>query len=85
MLIVPHNRRRKMEALLGAARVKATWATPPTADEIRTRDQGLSLGRQVSVKLGDQAGSNRPENQGAAAEQEQGNRAAKQKRSAAPN
>ena len=39
MLIVPHNGRRKMEALLGAARVKATWATPPTADEIRTRDQ----------------------------------------------
>ena len=39
MLVVPHNRRRKVEALLGAARIKATWATAPTADEIRARDQ----------------------------------------------
>ena len=39
MLIVPYNRRRKAEALLGAARIKATWATAPTADEIRARDQ----------------------------------------------
>jgi ATP-dependent RNA helicase DeaD len=39
MLVVPYNRRRKVEALLGAARIKATWAAAPTADEIRARDQ----------------------------------------------
>lgn len=38
-LIVPYNRRRKADALLGAARLKVTWRPAPTADEIRTRDQ----------------------------------------------
>jgi ATP-dependent RNA helicase DeaD len=38
-LIVPYNRRRKAETLLGAAKVKVTWGAAPTADEIRARDQ----------------------------------------------
>lgn len=39
VLIVPYNRRRKAEALLGAARLKVTWGPAPSADEIRARDQ----------------------------------------------
>lgn len=39
VLVVPFNRRRKAEALLGAARLQVTWAPAPTADEIRIRDQ----------------------------------------------
>ncbi len=38
-LIVPYNKRRKVEGLLAAARIKATWGAAPTADEIRARDQ----------------------------------------------
>jgi len=38
-LVVPFNRRRKAEMLIGAARVNATWGPPPTAEEIRARDQ----------------------------------------------
>lgn len=39
MLIVPYNRRRKAEVLLGSSKVKVTWVAAPTADEIRARDQ----------------------------------------------
>lgn len=38
-LIVPHTRRRKAEQLIAAAGVEAHWGRPPTADEIRARDQ----------------------------------------------
>ena len=39
VLVVPFSRRRKAEALLGAARLKVQWAPAPTAEEIRVRDQ----------------------------------------------
>ena len=39
VLIVPYNRRRKADTLLGAAKLKITWGTAPTADAIRARDQ----------------------------------------------
>ncbi len=39
VLIVPGNRRRKAEALLGAARLQVAWGPAPTADEVRARDQ----------------------------------------------
>ncbi len=39
VLIVPHTRRRRVEQLLGAAQVEALWSSPPSAEEIRTRDQ----------------------------------------------
>ncbi len=37
-LIVPYNRRRKAETLVAAARLKVTWATAPTIEEIRAKD-----------------------------------------------
>lgn len=52
--------------------------------EIRAHDQGLGLGRQVGVKLGDQDSLYRPENQSTAPEEEQREGRAKQKRRAAP-
>lgn len=39
VLIVPFNRRKKADTLIGGARLKVTWAPAPTPDEIRARDQ----------------------------------------------
>ncbi|HRK19358.1 MAG TPA: DEAD/DEAH box helicase, partial [Hyphomicrobiaceae bacterium] len=39
ILIVPHFRRRRAEMLLGAARVKASWGTPPSAEAVHARDR----------------------------------------------
>ena len=38
-LIVPGNRRRKAESLIAAAKLRVTWGPPPTAEQIRARDQ----------------------------------------------
>jgi ATP-dependent RNA helicase DeaD len=38
-LIVPHNSRKRTERLLSSANVEATWAKPPSADEIMQRDR----------------------------------------------
>jgi len=37
-LIVPHNGRRKAERILNAAKVKAEWANPPSAEDVIDRD-----------------------------------------------
>ena len=39
VLLVPYTRRRRAEGLVASARIDVRWATPPSADEIRTRDQ----------------------------------------------
>ena len=39
VLLVPYTRRRKAELLLASASIDADWAGPPTADEIRAKDQ----------------------------------------------
>jgi ATP-dependent RNA helicase DeaD len=39
VLLVPYNRRRRVEQLLASANIDATWAGPPSADEIRAGDQ----------------------------------------------
>lgn len=46
-LIVPFNRRRKADALLGAAKLKVTWDTAPTAEEIHARDQERFLASPI--------------------------------------
>lgn len=38
-LLVPHPKLRRAEQLLRAARVQATWAAAPSAEDIRARDQ----------------------------------------------
>ncbi|ODR89938.1 DEAD/DEAH box helicase [Sinorhizobium alkalisoli] len=38
-LIVPVNARRRAERLLESARITATWAKPPSADEVTRRDE----------------------------------------------
>ena len=43
ILVVPHNMRRRTERLLQDANVEATWAKPPSADEIRARDRDRML------------------------------------------
>jgi ATP-dependent RNA helicase DeaD len=47
VLIVPFTRRRKADMLLAAAKVRVNWIAPPTADEIRARDQERFLGDAV--------------------------------------
>ena len=39
ILIVPYNRRRKAEVLIGAARLRVSWGVAPTPEAIRARDQ----------------------------------------------
>ncbi|MEO9336478.1 DEAD/DEAH box helicase [Mesorhizobium sp. SB112] len=38
VLVVPHSGRRRTERLLQSARIDATWARPPSADEVTRRD-----------------------------------------------
>lgn len=39
VLLVPHAKRRRTEMVLQSANIEATWAGPPTADEIRAQDR----------------------------------------------
>ena len=39
VLLVSHTRRRKAEQLLASANIDAGWSGPPTAEEIRAKDQ----------------------------------------------
>jgi ATP-dependent RNA helicase DeaD len=43
VLLVPYTRRRKAEQLLGSAGVDVRWEGPPTADQIRAKDQDRLL------------------------------------------
>jgi len=52
ILIVPFNRRRKAEALLASAKLKVTWGSPPTAEEIRARDQERFLASSIFTDPG---------------------------------
>lgn len=54
VLIVPYNRRRKAEGLLGAARLKVTWAEAPTADAIRAKDQERLLADPMFTEAADE-------------------------------
>ncbi|MEQ1669909.1 MAG: DEAD/DEAH box helicase, partial [Hyphomicrobium sp.] len=47
VLIVPFNRRRKAETLLGAARLKVTWGTAPAAEDIRAKDSERFLANEI--------------------------------------
>jgi ATP-dependent RNA helicase DeaD len=39
LLLVPHAKRRRAETLIAAAGIAASWADPPSAGQIRARDQ----------------------------------------------
>jgi ATP-dependent RNA helicase DeaD len=39
VLLVPYTRRRKAEQLLASANIEAAWSGPPSAEEIRAKDQ----------------------------------------------
>ncbi|MGN3975425.1 DEAD/DEAH box helicase [Tsuneonella sp. SYSU-LHT278] len=39
VLIVPYPRRRRVESMLRGARIEADWISPPSADDIRTKDR----------------------------------------------
>ena len=39
VVLVPHPKRRRLDLLLKAAGIQATWQAPPTAEDIRAKDQ----------------------------------------------
>jgi ATP-dependent RNA helicase DeaD len=39
IILVPHPKRRRLDMLLKAAKIEAIWQSPPTAEEIRAKDQ----------------------------------------------
>jgi ATP-dependent RNA helicase DeaD len=39
VILVPHPKRRRLDVLLKGARIEATWQSPPTAEEIKARDE----------------------------------------------
>src|SRR5262245_211810 len=43
ILLAPYTRRRKAEQLLASANIEAVWSGPPSADEIRAKDQARLL------------------------------------------
>jgi ATP-dependent RNA helicase DeaD len=47
VLIVAHTRRRKAEQLLGAANIRAQWDVPPSAEDIRARDQERLVSNEI--------------------------------------
>jgi ATP-dependent RNA helicase DeaD len=49
VILVPHTRRRTFERLAAGAHVKMTWSPPPSADEIRARDQDRLIGEAVQA------------------------------------
>ena len=71
ILIVPYQRRKRVEGMLRGARISAEWIAPPTAAEIRTKDRDRllaalaapvelededhELARQLLEKLGPEA------------------------------
>lgn len=46
-LIVPHNARRRTERLLKSANIEATWAKPPSAEDVIARDDERILADDV--------------------------------------
>ena len=43
LLMVPPFKRRRAEMLIGSAKINATWMGPPTADDVRAKDQERML------------------------------------------
>ena len=39
VVLAPYNKRRRVEQLFESAQIKAIWSSPPSADEIRAKDQ----------------------------------------------
>lgn len=53
ILMVPYNRRRKAEVLLGQAKLRVTWAQAPSAEDIRARDQERFLADAIFTEPAD--------------------------------
>ncbi len=47
VLIVPYSARRRTERLLADANIRATWGEPPSADDIRRKDDRRLLGDEL--------------------------------------
>ncbi|PCJ91286.1 MAG: ATP-dependent RNA helicase, partial [Hyphomicrobiales bacterium] len=51
VLIVPQNRRKKAERLLGGARINAEWASAPSASDINARDEERLMSHAALTEL----------------------------------
>ena len=54
VLLVPYTRRRRAESLIAAARIDASWAGPPSAEDIRRRDQERLLQDPIFTEPSDE-------------------------------
>jgi ATP-dependent RNA helicase DeaD len=54
VLMVSHTRRRKVELMLRSANIEAEWSGPPSADEIRAKDQERMLTDPVLTEPADE-------------------------------
>jgi ATP-dependent RNA helicase DeaD len=53
-LIIPTSARRKAERVLQAATVRATWASPPSADEVNARDDERLMADEMLTRIADE-------------------------------
>ena len=53
VILTPHPKRRRLDLMLKSARIEATWQAPPTAEDIRAKDQTRLI---EDVGPSDQAG-----------------------------
>jgi ATP-dependent RNA helicase DeaD len=49
VLLVPHTRRRTVERLAAGAHIKLAWGQPPSAEEIRSRDQDRLVAEAIQA------------------------------------
>jgi ATP-dependent RNA helicase DeaD len=49
VVLVPHNMRRRAEKMFAAANIKPAWGPPPTATEIRERDEAKLVGEILAM------------------------------------
>jgi ATP-dependent RNA helicase DeaD len=49
LLLVPHSRRRLVERLLATARIQAEWVAPPSAEQIRARDNERLVAEAIAA------------------------------------
>jgi len=49
LLLVPHSRRRLVERLLASARIQAEWVAPPSAEQIRARDNERLVAEAIAA------------------------------------
>ena len=54
VILVPHPARRRVDGLLRTAGIEATWESPPTAEDIRAKDQMRLIDQVAAAPVSDE-------------------------------